>query len=541
MNMRQNNYKKVVTIALAFSFCLLAFQATAYEKTEENEHYIITKIEDYKNKRQPSLLNNQQLQFKEKVQYIPQISTISNTPIITADFDAQHPSITGSNKDVFVIAELAQDIFTVDLSMVFSQDGGTTWSDLYGWQTDDTVESYPCVDYCENSEFEGYGTFLPDIMTQEIALLHFPSMTNPEAPYGADEGWGMWLLTGGSYTDFYDIDVAGYPHGEDAPAPDFHGVLTMISHSDNEGEQIENFYETVDTSVGACYLGFEGELGDTITVDIDLSTQTYFEAMELKNEPELVEDGVFLELCYVEPGNEQWWENDWPVFVFEGAANPDLAAANGNCFCVCEVNGDLVCYYSHDNGGSFTASTISTEGQYPKVSIIGTTVLCSYTVDGNIYSALSEDEGVTWEIFGPVNAQSGSVLPSEQSHDIHGAHLVWTDIRDEFNTIIHDSAGEVAVPIIEIDTVSGGFGVTATVQNTGSAAATDLDWRISFDGGVFVGSEKTGTIFSLGIGESATISTGLILGIGATSITIEVGSISEKRDGTVLLFFVAGI
>ena len=53
------------------------------------------------------------------------------------------------------------------------------------------------------------------------------------------------------------------------------------------GETIENYYETEDMGIGACYLSFTGELGDTISVDIDQSTETYFEAMELRNDPEL--------------------------------------------------------------------------------------------------------------------------------------------------------------------------------------------------------------------------------------------------------------
>jgi hypothetical protein len=531
---------KFLCISIAASLFLLTIQVAAVTQEKSEEKYPIEKIFNYKNKRKESSLDHAKLIEKNLYEVKPKISTTANTPIINLDYDCQHPAIASSNNNIIVIGEAKENILTSDLSLIYSQDGGESWGDIYGFDTD-TLETNPCVDYCENSEFQAIGSFLPDITTQEIPMIYLPSMTNPDATYNEVEGWAIYSLTGGSYLDFYDMDIGGYPHGANAPAPDFHGVLTLISSTGSYGETLENFYETEDLSVGACYLGFEGQLGDTVSVDLDVSTQTYFESMELANEPDTITDGVFLEYCWVEPGNEDWWENDWPVFVFEGAQNPDLTTSNGNCYCICEVDGSIVCYYSHDNGENFDSAVVTSNGQYPKVSTIGDTVVCTFIRNGNVYSAISEDFGVQWEENNAINSESGSVLEDENSVDISGVNLVWTDLRGDSNQIFFDKAGAASVPILEIDDLSGGLGVKATIINTGTAEATDVAWSITFNGGVFFGSETEGIIESLAPGDSTTISSGFVIGLGNTEITIKVGNIQEQKNGNVILFFVLGL
>jgi len=101
-------------------------------------------------------------------------------------------------------------------------------------------------------------------------------------------------------------------------------------------------------------------------------------------------------------------------------------------------------------------------------------------------------------------------------------------------------------PELEIE-ITGGFGASAVITNVGAGDATEVDWSITLDGGLIIlGKETTGTIASIPAGESVTISSSLILGIGKSDITVaaecaEGASAEETVTATVLLFLILGI
>ncbi len=71
--------------------------------------------------------------------------------------------------------------------------------------------------------------------------------------------------------------------------------------------------------------------------------------------------------------------------------------------------------------------------------------------------------------------------------------------------------------------ISGGMGVTAMINNTGTAEATNIPWSIYFCSGlVFIGGFTEGTI-NIPAGGETTISSGLVFGIGPGSITVTAG------------------
>jgi hypothetical protein len=102
-------------------------------------------------------------------------------------------------------------------------------------------------------------------------------------------------------------------------------------------------------------------------------------------------------------------------------------------------------------------------------------------------------------------------------------------------------------PELEIGEISGGFGITSSVKNTGEGEATDVDWSITLDGGLIIlGKETTGNFPTIAAGGEEEIKTGLVFGIGKPTITVyaecaEGKTADANATGFVLLFFVLNV
>jgi len=90
-------------------------------------------------------------------------------------------------------------------------------------------------------------------------------------------------------------------------------------------------------------------------------------------------------------------------------------------------------------------------------------------------------------------------------------------------------------PHIEIGNVTGGFGITAEIKNTGAGEASDVAWSILLDGGlVLLKRETTGTLTEIQPGFSLPIQTGFLLGIGRLAIIVTADEV-EKTVSAFLL------
>jgi hypothetical protein len=173
---------------------------------------------------------------------------------------------------------------------------------------------------------------------------------------------------------------------------------------------------------------------------------------------------------------------------------------------------------------SFTASTTDPEGD-------------------SISYMFMWDDGTDSGWLGPF--ASGATATGSHTWTDDGSYDITVKAKDVNNaesgvSPAHTIAISPAGPTLEIANITGGlFKVKTSIKNTGTETVNNINWSIKLDGGlILLGKETTGTITGINAGGSVAISSKMILGFGATTITVTASSISKTQDAKVLLIFV---
>ena len=134
--------------------------------------------------------------------------------------------------------------------------------------------------------------------------------------------------------------------------------------------------------------------------------------------------------------------------------------------------------------------------------------------------------------------------PGESYYKVGSTWNDLYDFNDTANFCIKGLATR-AMPKMQLSITPGfGLGVKGTIQNNGDGNATQVTWNLTVTGG-FLGlihKQKTETIPFLGIGQDEDVSLGMIIGLGAITVTLEVttdeGTYSVKTaEGTQFIIF----
>ena len=161
-----------------------------------------------------------------------------------------------------------------------------------------------------------------------------------------------------------------------------------------------------------------------------------------------------------------------------------------------------------------------------------------------VYYWFDWDDGTNSGWVGPYN--SGETGSASHAWDDAGDYEVTVKAKDTNNGESDWSDPHiitiVAGPILDVGIITGGlFKVSVKLKNTGATTATGVQWSINLEGGAFIGKETTGTD-DIPAGGEITVTSGLIIGFGATTVTVtaEIPEMSDTRtqDGFVLLFFI---
>ncbi len=543
----------VLAIALLLLFTPISSfaQSNESQRVEDKE---ILQVTSSKISETPSCQHVQV--FPWSTQTDSQTVLTQDTSILpTSEYPIQHhPRVIGKDEKVFVLSQTKNtNNSTSQLTATYSLNHGETWNEQMTIADQNTSFKNASIDATGDPDMQVYGSHRIDNKTGVQLIFGFPNMTDYTKGYMGStrnfdmNGWFNGKLMVWEPTYWQEIGntaTAGYPHGTQVgPYKNFHGLTVWAGH-DGNGWSYYYFCDTDETQDKSYKILWKNYLNGTlqdVDIDIDISTGWQYDIYQLKNEttgkPE-----IYVDTLYIEPGNPEWYnkdENYGQSHVFKNYQNPDIKASNGFAYLACEKNNDIFLHYSKDNGFSFDTiqltNTVEKESN-PTVTAEGNVVTVSYVQNNNVIVTSSSNAGMDWNQPNQVNDQNNTVSQHHDEIDIDENNIVWTNT--EMNSHILYDILNIETPILSLNSITGGLMISSEIENKGVVNATNIPYSIQIDGGIlFSPREISGTI-SIPAGETRSIQTEqLIIGIGRPTITVNVGSVSQSIQASLLFCY----
>jgi len=378
------------------------------------------------------------------------------------------------------------------IEWIYSNDEGKTWrpDPAVSFEVDG-FEQYPAVEYWgSGSKF--FGTFV--------------------TPYESDKGGPIFLFecTDPTDTSKYRLFSHNFSGEYDGYTYEWHNMTDVDIACDNSQEAWEFGVISLVTSVNTTYpdasvtngphLFYLDPSDETSWINWD---ESYSDCYHTK-----VDIDHFKKMVYAvyDRYNENIWKllirvldfeelNYNEAFEIEGAGNltyPTVASYNDNLVIVMETdeegNKDIICKYSYNgaNNGDLDTSIVvnSTDDErYPDISWVnGSTFVCTFTKNGNLYRCVSKDGGKIWSEPEQINDVDGTVVNEYKNADIsdHGLKCMWEDNRGDDIDVYIGNTGVTAMPQ-PISTIKGfikdEYGESLEYANI--EVSNDWNWKSS--------------------------------------------------------------
>lgn len=483
------------------------------------------------------------------------ILSVDTSVLPSSEYPIQHhPRVIGDDDTVFVLSQTKNNNTSPSqLTATYSLDNGETWGEQMTIADANASFRNASIDATGDHAMQAYGSHRIDDTTGIQLIFGFPNISDRTQGFLGStrnfdmNGWfnGKLMVWDPSYwQQLGNTATAGYPHGTHVgPYKNFHGLTVWAGH-DGTDWSYYYFCETDETQDKAYKILWKNYLNATledVAIDIDLATGWQYDVYQLQNKT-TGESEIYLDLLYIEPGNPTWYSNDdnyGPSLLFKNCQHPDVKASNGFVYLVCEKENDIFLYYSTNKGFSFNSVQLTDtpiKESSPVVTAKGNVVTVSYVQHNNVFMMSSANAGVDWSEPVQVNDEDTSVSDQHGESDIDEKNMVWTNT--EMNSQICYDSLTIDTPVLTMNALSGGFTISAIVENKGMVNATNTPYSIRIDDGIlFSPREIKGTI-TIPAGETRTIQTeNLLFGFGRPTITLTVGSVSSSTQASLLLCY----
>jgi hypothetical protein len=466
-----------------------------------------------------------------KQDFVGQPSFVDNTLISNNTGNDYHPRMTTNSRGhTIVVYEQEINVSSKKIPVVYSTNHGQTWTRQFLVNSEDII----------GSSASGILHY-PDIVYNAPNDLLYLTMIDPDAEmYNQEMGFidgDIANATEGIWCGISGASGQGYFYNACACTNNF--FLSLVTWEASIIQTLGLFwctYPDFDYPPGLGGFYYDGQSlfqsAPAADLEMDSNSNQVFSVFETRLDSgthisiktNVKDEGLITSGEQKDSMDKYGDPEQMPGEYLGFGTDPDVSGS-GDKVCVVYVeNRSIICKSSttsavYDPGFNWHVSTVDSNASASAVYMQGDNIYCAYVKDGNLYLKVSEDGGVTWGAAEQKNDVDGTVVAEKGAVDIYYAPFV-----------------AAPTPILVIDSITGGFGVTAVIKNIGDAPTENFPWRITLTGNILIGKGKVNGTISLPPDASMTIQR-FMVGFGAVTVTVTADTATKTKDFKVFLIY----